>query len=317
MKASQFTVNKQNIDENSEGQRIDNFLFKTLKGLPKSRIYRAIRKGEIRVNGGRIKSDYKLKLGDEVRIPPLRVASQVSQRLQPDEDLRQRIEQRILFENDDMIVINKPSGLPVHGGTKANSGVVEWLRMLRPHAKRLELVHRLDKDTSGVLLIAKKRSSLLALQQQFAQREVDKTYLAVVTGECTFECKMVDQPLMRLNNEDGSRKVVISKQGKSALTEFKVLKRGENVSLLQAKILTGRMHQIRVHSSYLGLPIIGDQRYGDWKINRLCQKLGVSRMLLHAQRLSLSINDELVEFIAEPDHEFQSIFQYDKQLKVD
>lgn len=317
MKASQLTVNKQIIDENSDGQRIDNFLFKTLKGLPKSRIYRAIRKGEIRINGGRIKSDYKLQIGDEVRIPPLRVVSKASQRLTPDEDLRERLEQRILFENDDMIAINKPPGLPVHGGTKASSGVVEWLRMLRPHAKRLELVHRLDKDTSGVLLIAKKRSSLLALQQQFAERSVDKQYLAIVTGECTFEKKMVDQPLLRLNSGDGSRKVVVSKQGKSALTEFKVVERGENLTLVQAKILTGRMHQIRVHSSYLGLPIIGDQRYGDWKINRLCQKLGVSRMLLHAQRLSLMHSGERLEFAAEPDHEFKSIFQYDKQFKVD
>ena len=317
MKASQLTVNKQIIDENSEGQRIDNFLFKTLKGLPKSRVYRAIRKGEIRINGGRIKSDYKLQIGDEVRIPPLRVASQASQRLKPDDDLRQLLEQRILFENDEMIAINKPSGLPVHGGTKANSGVIEWLRMLRPQAKRLELVHRLDKDTSGVLLIAKKRLSLLGLQQQFADRSVDKSYLAIVTGKCTFEKKMVDQPLLRLNNDDGSRKVVISKQGKSALTEFRVLKRADNLTLLQAKILTGRMHQIRVHSSYLGLPIIGDQRYGDWKINRLCDKLGVSRMLLHAERLSLTLNNERYEFEAKPDDEFRSIFQYDKQLKAD
>ncbi len=298
------------------GQRIDNFLVKILKGLPKSRIYRAIRKGEVRVNGGRIKAEYKLELGDEVRIPPLRVAEQ-QQRLQPSVQLKDDLEARIVYEDDDMIAINKPYGLPVHGGTKANSGVVEWLRMLRPKVKRLELVHRLDKDTSGVLLLAKKRASLLALQQQFSDRAVNKEYVAIVVGQPGFDKQLVDVSLLRLQNDAGARKVVVSKQGKSALTEFRVLKRGKHIAMLRARIMTGRMHQIRVHSQHLGLPIIGDQRYGDWQVNRLCERLGAKRMFLHARLLGISHNGVEHRFEVEPDQEFESIFQYDQQICID
>lgn len=316
MKMTQSKVNKHIIDQQALDQRIDNFLIKKLKGLPKSRIYRALRKGEVRVNGGRVKADYKLQAGDEVRVPPLRVSAP-KERQPIQQSMRDELESRILHENDEMIVINKPAGLAVHGGSRTNTGVVEWLRMMRPTAKAVELVHRLDKDTSGVLLLAKKRKSLLAMQSQFAERQVSKVYRVVVAGAAGFERKQVDVSLLRLQNETGARKVVVSRQGKSAITQFKVLKRGQQISCLQAKILTGRMHQIRVHAAHLGLPIVGDQRYGDWTMNRQFDRLGAKRMYLHAEFIELTIAGQKQRFEAEPGEEFQSIFQYDGQITAD
>ncbi|MDF1655006.1 MAG: RluA family pseudouridine synthase [Coxiellaceae bacterium] len=309
---SQSKVSKQVIDADDDGQRIDNYLIKVMKGLPKSRIYRALRSGEVRVNGGRIKPEYRLVEGDEVRIPPLRLSAP-KQRQSPDEQLTQSLESRILFENNQILVIDKPAGMPVHGGTKANSGVIEWLRMLRPKVKRLELVHRLDRDTSGCVLVAKNRTTLVELQRQFAEREVDKIYHAVVLGIYKGGKRLVDARLLRQETKEGARKVIVSKEGKSAYTEFKPVRVGKQFSLLEARLMTGRMHQIRVHCAHEGLPIIGDPRYGEWKINRLVAKWGVKRMLLHASRISLKVDGEVMTFEASLPADFEAIFNHDDQ----
>ncbi len=312
MNVSQSKVKKQVVDDDDEGQRIDNYLIKHMKGLPKSRIYRALRSGEVRVNGSRIKPDYRLSAGEEVRIPPLRVSAP-KQRQAPDEQLTESLESRILFENDQVLVINKPAGMPVHGGTNANSGVIEWLRLLRPKAKRLELVHRLDRDTSGCVLVAKNRTTLAALQRQFAEREVDKIYHTVVLGQYQGGKRLIDARLLRQQSKEGARKVIVSSEGKTAYTELKPIRVGQQFSLLEARLLTGRMHQIRVHCAYEGLPIIGDPRYGDWQANRLVAKRGVRRMMLHASRISLLVGDKVMTFEAALPSDFETIFNTDDQ----
>ncbi|MDF1796349.1 MAG: RluA family pseudouridine synthase [Coxiellaceae bacterium] len=316
MNVSQPKASKQTIDDDDDGQRIDNYLIKHMKGLPKSRIYRALRSGEVRVNGGRIKPDYRLSAGEEVRIPPLRVSAP-KQRKAPDEQLTESLESRILFENDQMLVIDKPAGMPVHGGTKVNSGVIEWLRLLRPKAKRLELVHRLDRDTSGCVLVAKNRTTLVELQRQFAEREVDKIYHAVVLGQYKGGKRLVDARLLRQQTKEGARKVVISPEGKTAYTELKPVRVGQRFSLIEARLLTGRMHQIRVHCASEGLPIIGDPRYGDWDSNRSLAKRGVKRMLLHASRISIALNGKSMTFEATLPTDFEAIFSYDDQSLSD
>ncbi len=313
MNVSQSNENKHIIDPEDEGQRIDNYLIKTMKGLPKSRIYRALRSGEVRVNGSRIKADYRLQSGDQLRLPPLRVSAP-KQRLQPDQQLTDELESAILYEDDTVIVVNKPAGLPVHGGTQANSGLIEWLRLLRPKIKRLELVHRLDRDTSGVVLVAKNRTVLAELQRQFAEREVDKYYHAVVLGQYKGGKRMVDVKLLRQESKDGSRKVIVSEQGKSAFTELKPIRVGQQLSLLEAHLLTGRMHQIRVHCAHEGHPIIGDPRYGEWKINRLVAKKGIKRMLLHASSLTIELKVGRKTFKAPLPADFETIFNFDDQL---
>jgi 23S rRNA pseudouridine955/2504/2580 synthase len=273
------------ITESHEGQRLDNFLITHLKGVPKSCIYRIVRKGEVRVNKGRVDVSYKLANGDVVRIPPVRVAEQIENvHVQP--TLKYSLEQDILFEDESIIVLNKPSGFAVHGGTGSNSGVIEGLRQLRPQAKFLELAHRLDKETSGCLIIAKKRTALNALHEMFRGDGLQKTYLALLAGQWQRKKLVVTQPLLKNVADSGGKKVVISTAGKSAETLFRRMELFKDLTLVEASPKTGRTHQIRVHAAWLGHAIIGDAHYGDEQTNAVFKKRGYHRLFLHALRLT-------------------------------
>lgn len=289
------------IDINQEqvGQRLDNFLITRLKGVPKSRIYRLIRKGEVRVNKGRIGIKYRLVFGDKVRIPPVRVAAS-NQTLFINTALRNSLENEIIFEDDGLIALNKPSGFAVHGGTGINSGIIEALRFIRPKAHFLELVHRLDKETSGCLLIAKKSSILRIMHQLFSGTQVNKTYLALVAGCWQSKKQQVDAPLLKNIAKSGERVVVVSKAGKQAQTFFKRIQRFQNATLVEASPKTGRTHQIRVHAAYLGYPIIADNRYGDSAVNQQFKQKGYHRLFLHAKKLTFPHPDtkEIITFEA-------------------
>ena len=275
------------ITEENSGQRIDNFLITRLKGVPKTRIYRIIRKGEVRVNKGRIDNKYRLKEGDSVRIPPVRVAVRENKvELLP--TLKHSLEHEILYEDDVLIVLNKPSGFAVHGGSGISSGVIEALRMLRPDARFLELAHRLDKDTSGCLLVAKKRSTLKALHDLFRGDGIKKTYLALLVGEWNRKKLLVTAPLLRNTGKGGERVVKVSQAGKFAETGFRRIQKYKDLTLVEASPKTGRTHQIRVHAAWLGHPIVGDSRYGDDDRNRKLKQRGYKRLFLHAQQLQFS-----------------------------
>jgi 23S rRNA pseudouridine955/2504/2580 synthase len=267
------------------GQRIDNFLRTQLKGVPKTLIYRILRKGEVRVNKGRIKPEYKLQAGDIVRVPPLRLA----ERDEPEplaQGLLQRLEAAIVYEDKALIVLNKPAGIAVHGGSGLNYGVIEAFRQLRPDAKDLELVHRLDRDTSGLLMIAKKRSMLRHLHEALRGDGVDKRYMALVRGHWATAKKQVSAPLLKSNLRSGERMVEVNPEGKEALTVFRVLRRfGEFATLVEAKPVTGRTHQIRVHAQYAGHSIAGDSKYGDDDFTKEIRELGGKRLFLHAYEL--------------------------------
>jgi 23S rRNA pseudouridine955/2504/2580 synthase len=295
------------IDESADQQRIDNFLIKTCKGVPKSRLYRALRGGEVRVNKGRIGPDYRLRTGDVVRIPPIRQRepaaavdiTRVSQRLQD-------LEREIIFEDQDLIVLNKPSGIAVHGGSGVSLGVIETLRLLRPQCKMLDLVHRLDRDTSGCLLICKKSSINKKIQEQFKAKTIKKTYLMIVHGECDFERRKVDLPLLRDLLSGGERFVKVNPAGKESVTEFRVLKRYPNATLLEARPLTGRTHQLRVHAKAIGHPIVGDTKYGDRELDKRLKGSQKQRLYLHAASLSFKDprSDKFMTFCATLDPNF-------------
>ncbi len=276
------------ITDAHAGQRLDNFLITQLKGVPKSRIYRIIRKGEVRVNKGRIAVKYKLMLGDSVRIPPVRIAEKSEQNNFIPTTLKASLENNILFEDDFLIALNKPSGFAVHGGTGINAGIIEALRVIRPNAPFLELVHRLDKETSGCLLIAKKRSALRSLHELFRGDGIDKTYLALLSGCWQRKKQWVDAPLLKNIAKGGERMVLVSRAGKSAQTFFRRIQRFQDATLVEASPKTGRTHQIRVHAAHLGHPIIGDDRYGDRHINQRFKQKGYKRLFLHAQKLSFT-----------------------------
>lgn len=267
------------------GQRIDNFLRTQLKGVPKTLIYRILRKGEVRVNKGRIKPEYKLQAGDVVRVPPLRL----SERDEPAplaQGLLERLEAAIVYEDKALIVLNKPAGIAVHGGSGLNYGVIEAFRQLRPEAKDLELVHRLDRDTSGLLMMAKKRSMLRHLHEALRGDGVDKRYLALVRGSWPSSRKRVSAPLLKNNLRSGERMVEVDPEGKEALTEFRVVRRfGDFATLVEASPITGRTHQIRVHAKHAGHPIAGDPKYGDEDFTREIRTLGGKRLFLHAHSL--------------------------------
>lgn len=275
-------VQRIEIDAEHAGQRLDNFLFTRLKGVPKSHVYRILRTGEIRRNGGRAKAQDRLAAGDIVRLPPVRLAERESPEL-PLKLLRSRIEPRILHEDDDLLVLNKPSGMAVHGGSGLSYGVIEALRELRPQARALELVHRLDRETSGCLLIAKRRSALKSLHEQFRNDDVNKVYLALLTGQWAKSRWMVDAPLLKNVLQSGERLVRVAREGKAAMTEFRRLARYAEATLVEARPITGRTHQIRVHARHLGHPLAGDERYGDANANRRFRRLGLGRLFLHAR----------------------------------
>jgi len=269
------------IDEGSEGQRIDNFLFKHLKGVPKSHIYRILR-GEVRVNKKRIDQTYRLQMGDLLRIPPIRVAEK------PEAEYVPATEFPILFEDEALIAINKPAGTAVHGGSGVSFGVIEQLRSARPQAKFLELVHRLDRETSGVLLVAKKRSALTAMHEIMREGNSDKRYLTLVLGQWKNAKQHVKLPLHKFDTPQGEKRVMVREDGQASHTIFSILKSYAGSTLLEAQLKTGRTHQIRVHTSHLGFPIAGDDKYGDFARNKELMKQGLKRMFLHAHTIAFN-----------------------------
>ena len=288
------------VDEESAGQRLDNFLIRILKGVPKSHIYRIIRSGEVRRNKGRVSADDRVAIGDVLRIPPIRLSERAEEKAAHPAPAR---EFPIVFEDEAFLAIDKPAGVAVHGGSGVSFGVIEQMRQARPQARLLELVHRLDRETSGLLLIAKKKSALKALQDQFRERETGKTYLALVKGAWPARLKVLDQPLHKYLLPDGERRVRVTApddpDGMRSITLVKVAQRvpappgleaavPEGFSLLEVTIKTGRTHQIRVHLSSAGHPIAGDDKYGDFELNRQLARIGLKRMFLHAWRLKLT-----------------------------
>ena len=272
------------ITEDQSDQRLDNFLITRLKGVPKSRIYRIVRKGEVRVNKGRVDVSYRLVIGDNVRIPPLRVAERPPSAFVP-QNLKDALQQGILYEDEGFIILNKPAGYAVHGGSGIDSGIIEGLRQIRPEARYLELVHRLDKETSGCLLIAKKRSALRSLHTLFRDDDIQKTYIALLSGQWARKHQVVKLALQKNISQGGERMVVISSSGKAAETVFTRLQLFSNSTLVEAAPKTGRTHQIRVHAASLGHPIIGDDRYGFDETNKAYKQKGFKGMFLHAATL--------------------------------
>lgn len=275
------------VDADQAGQRLDNFLAARLKGLPKSRIYSLIRKGEVRVNKGRSRPEYKLAEGDLVRVPPLRLAQPVDKATAAP-GLLALLADSVLFENEGLLVINKPPGLAVHGGSGISLGLIEALRQLRPEARYLELVHRLDRDTSGCIMIAKKRSMLRHLQAALRDKgasDIRKVYRALVVGHWPTQCRRVEAPLLKTQVGDGEKFVRVHPTGKPSLTEFKVLQSFAEVTLVEARPITGRTHQIRVHARHQGHCLVGDEKYGDDDVNKRMRDLGVRRLFLHAAAL--------------------------------
>jgi 23S rRNA pseudouridine955/2504/2580 synthase len=303
------------IDEGSEGQRLDNFLVKLLKGVPKTHVYRVIRSGEVRVNKGRASADTKLALGDMVRVPPVRMADPAATPAAPAREFP------IVHEDEHLIALNKPAGVAVHGGSGVSSGVIEQLRQARPTAKFLELVHRLDKETSGLLLIAKKRSALVALQDQFRGRETGKTYAALVVGAWPAKKKVIDVALHKFLTAEGERRVRTvdddHDEGRRSITLVSVARAFAGFTLLDVTIKTGRTHQIRVHLASEGHPIAGDEKYGDFALNKALAKgeavkgQRFERMFLHARRLRFQHPDsgEAIELLAPLPAECEAFLQ--------
>lgn len=274
-----ITVDVEHVD-----RRIDNFLLNKLKGLPKSRLYLLLRKGEIRVNKKRIKPSYRLQMGDVIRIAPLRLSPETKP-VQPNKELLTKLANRILYEDADLLIVNKPVGVAVHGGSGIKLGLIELLRIMHPQEHFLELVHRLDKDTSGCLIIAKKHSVLRKLHELLRESRVCKTYVALTSGHWRNKINKVNIALRKNLLSSGERVVKVAEGGKSAFTEFEVVKNFKIASLVEAKLHTGRTHQIRVHAQISGHPIAGDDKYGDRDFNRIMQNKGLRRMFLHAKKI--------------------------------
>ncbi len=273
------------ISDGNEGQRIDNFLLAKLKGVPKTLIYKILRKGEVRVNKKRIKPEYKLQIGDLVRVPPVRVAERKTP-ARISEKLLEELEAAILYEDDDLIVVNKPSGIAVHGGSGISLGLIECFRQMRPRSNFLELVHRLDRDTSGCILLAKKRSALKLMHESLQKSTITKIYHALVVGSWSERTKRVDAPLRKNELKSGERVVKVAADGKKSLTEYKVLERyGREATFVEARPITGRTHQIRVHCQFSGHSIVGDQKYGTDQDNAAMKSKGFNRLMLHAAEL--------------------------------
>jgi 23S rRNA pseudouridine955/2504/2580 synthase len=264
------------VGEDGVGQRIDNFLLRILKGVPKSHVYRVLRSGEVRVNSGRIKPEYRLKAGDRVRVPPIRTSPPKPAVLRP-------LALPTVYEDEALLIIDKPSGVAVHGGSGVSFGVIESLRAERPQAKFLELAHRLDRDTSGLLIVVKKRTALVELHRMLREGQVEKVYLAVAKGIPAQSDFDISESLHKYVTAQGERRVAVREDGKASVTKVKVMKHGESFSLLQLRLLTGRTHQIRVHLAHAGYPILGDDKYGDFPLNH---GLKVKRLMLHASSLS-------------------------------
>ncbi len=315
---SKDAVNRLVVGEDGDGQRIDNFLQKMLKGVPKSHIYRILRSGEVRVNRGRVGPDTRLATGDELRIPPIRTAAPDARR--PTAPPRTLDIPPVLFEDESLIALDKPSGLAVHGGSGIAFGVIERLRNARPDAKFLELVHRLDRDTSGVLLVAKKRAALTSLHAQLRDGSIDKRYYVLVRGKWRDAMRRVELSLETWVTGDGERRVRVDRDGRVARTVFRRVRTwpaaDPPMALLEAELETGRTHQIRVHLTHLGFPLAGDDKYGDFPWNKALARQGLKRMFLHAHRIRFAhpvdgreivvespLSPDLARFVARLDSE--------------
>ncbi len=297
------------ITEHQHGQRVDNFLFRLLKGVPKSRVYRIIRKGELRVNKSRVKPDYKLQRGDMLRLPPIRAAQPGPGEFIIPGWVRTAIEHPV-FEDDALVVINKPSGLAVHGGSGIDFGLIEAMRQLKPDWPFLELVHRIDRETSGCILLAKSRPVLNQLHLQFRREEgqMEKSYLAVLSGKLE-AVATVNAPLILSRDRNGMKRAIIDDQGQAAKSTFMPIEVYDETSYARILLYTGRMHQARVHAASLGLPILGDKLYGDREVNRVTRSIGVKRCLLHAERYQLNhpLSGELMQLNAPLPKDFSDV----------
>lgn len=303
-------VRHERIDDAAAGQRIDNYLLRLAKGVPKSHVYRILRGGEVRVNGKRVQPTYRLAIGDEVRIPPMRVAEPVRSAPAPAGKPLP-----VVYEDDALMVIDKPSGKAVHGGSGVSYGVIEQLRVQRPELRMLELAHRLDRETSGLLIVAKKRSALTALHDMMREGRMEKRYLTLVPGRWTNPLQHVKVPLFKYLTPEGERRVRVSAEGKPAHSVVRLVRRWTDYSLLEVELKTGRTHQIRVHLAHLGFPLAGDDKYGDFALNKMLEGSGLRRMFLHAASLSFNhpltgqqlsftapLPGELQDFIDRLDH---------------
>ena len=268
------------VGEEAATQRIDNFLLRHLKGVPKSHVYRVLRSGEVRVNSGRVKPEYRLQPGDRVRVPPIRTARDEKPKAKP-------AEFPLVHEDAALLVVDKPAGVAVHGGSGVSFGVIESLRAARPQAKFLELAHRLDRDTSGLLIVAKKRSALVELHRMLREGEIEKVYLTVVKGHWPAGTRELRASLHKYVDAKGERRVAVREDGVSAVTQVRPIEANDRFSLLEVRLLTGRTHQIRVHVAHAGHPVLGDDKYGDFQLNHRLEKSGVRRLFLHASRLGL------------------------------
>ncbi len=270
------------IDDLSAGQRIDNYLVRLLKGVPKSHIYRILRSGEVRVDGKRIRPTHRLVENESVRIPPIRLE------VRSEKSIPQGKQLPVVYEDDALIVLDKPAGMAVHGGSGVDYGIIEQLRIQRPELRMLELAHRLDRETSGLLIIAKKRSALRVLHEMMRNGKVEKRYLTVVAGRWSNPLQHIRAPLFKYLTPQGERRVRVQENGKAAYTIIRLLRRWKRFSLLEVELKTGRTHQIRVHLAHLGFPLCGDDKYGDFALNRQLTHEGLNRMFLHAALLSFA-----------------------------
>ncbi|SFM77907.1 23S rRNA pseudouridine(955/2504/2580) synthase RluC [Marinobacter pelagius] len=298
------------VDEDNDDQRVDNFLMSRLRGVPRSIIYRIVRKGEVRVNKGRVKPDTRLRAGDTVRIPPI-VRKEKPEQVKPGSRVQGVMEAAVIFENEQMLVVNKPSGIAVHGGSGLSFGLIEVLRSARPDSRFLELVHRLDRDTSGLVMIAKKRSALRYLQDELRQKRVRKFYHALVAGSWPEGVGRVNEPLLRYEMPNGERRVRVDKAGKESLTTFWCLERFQGYTLVEASPVTGRTHQIRVHSAWAGHPIAGDDKYMDEVSMKAFRSIGGQRLMLHARALEFRLpgSDEPMRLEAPYDEAFERVLR--------
>ncbi len=297
------------VDERGDGQRLDNFVLRECPNVPKTRIYRALRKGEIRVNKGRAKPDRRLASGDVVRLPPLQAPESRPAGVAP-AGWQDRLAEAVVYEDNALLAINKPSGLAVHGGSGLQFGLIETLRDMRPQARFLELVHRLDRETSGLILIAKKASSLRALHEALRREgTVEKRYLALVAGRWPRALGLVEAPLQRVERSSGERIVRVAREGKASATEFRIQQAYAHSTLVEAKPLTGRTHQIRVHAAHAGHPLLGDAKYGNADTDALSRELGLKRLFLHAQRLRFTLGEQTYDLAAPLDEELQKVLE--------
>ncbi len=298
-----IAVRHERIDEAAAGQRIDNFLLRIAKGVPKSHVYRILRSGEVRVNGRRVQQTYRLAEGDEVRIPPIRIAEPTRSAPAPAGKALP-----VVYEDDALLVIDKPSGKAVHGGSGVSYGVIEQLRVQRPELRMLELAHRLDRETSGLLIVAKKRSALTALHDMLRDGKVEKRYLTLVPGRWANPLQHVKAPLFKYLTAEGERRVRVSDEGKPAHSVMRLVRRWRDFSLLEVELKTGRTHQIRVHLAHLGFPLCGDDKYGDFALNKRLEGEGLKRMFLHAAKLRFAhpLTGEVLAFEAPLPPDLQS-----------